>query len=314
MRPRRSHAGTALNSPPGISFPGGNTTFARHMVKALIPDSIYGNANFFDVLRNSVNFKALDVKNAPTRIRLGATVIRVEHEGSGVAVTYEHGGKLYRSRGRAVLAASAGWANRHMISDLPDALRAAYDDFIYAPALSVNVALRNWRFLYKLRAPAVRYFDGDFGWSCNIRQPMAAGFKSRFHPDEPIVLTFYTGIYEAGRPAKEQGDEGRKKLLSTTYADYEFAIRKQLRTMFEAVGIRRLGGYRRHRAQSLGTCAGHSASGILLRRERQSLAAADCRARIRESRHRPLRAERPSKRYRRSGAGKRGGEQLAGRG
>jgi spermidine dehydrogenase len=225
-----------LNSPPGISFPGGNTTFARHLVKGLIPGAIFGNLNFYDVLANSVNFKALDVKNAPTRIRLGATVIQVEHEGSGVAVTYEHGGKFYRSRGRAVLAASAGWANRHIIADLPEDFRAAYEEFIYAPALSVNVALRNWRFLYKLRAPAVRYFDGDFGWSCNIRQPMI-GSGATLHPDKPIVLTFYTGIYEAGRTAKEQGDQGRKKLLSTSYFDYEFAIRKQLRTMFAPSGF-----------------------------------------------------------------------------
>lgn len=224
-----------MNSPPGISFPGGNTTFARHLVKALIPDSIHGSPNFADILGNPVNFKALDVKNSPTRIRLGATVVRVEHEGAGVAVTYEHGGKLYRSRGRAALAASAGWANRRILTDLPNDLRAAYDQFTYAPALSVNVALRHWQFLYKLHAPAVRYFDGDFGWSCNIRQPMIAGnFNPPLHPDRPIVLTFYTGIYEAGRPAKEQGDEGRKKLLATSYFDYESAIRKQLTTMFAA--------------------------------------------------------------------------------
>jgi spermidine dehydrogenase len=227
-----------LNSPPGISFPGGNTTFARHLVKALIPGSIFGNPNFGGILGNSVNFNALDVKNAPTRIRLGATVIRVEHEDAGVAVTYEQGGKLYRSRGRAVLAASAGWANRHVIAGLPEALRAAYEDFIYAPALSVNVALRHWRFLYKLRAPAVRYFDSDFGWSCNIRQPMTAeGFTPPLHPDKPIVLTFYTGVYESGRSAKEQGDEGRKKLLSTSYADYERLIRRQLTTLFAASGF-----------------------------------------------------------------------------
>ena len=62
-----------------------------------------------------------------------------------------------------------------MIADLPGELRAAYDEFQYAPAMSVNVALTNWRFLYKLEAPAVRYFNGEFGWSCNIRQPMAGG-------------------------------------------------------------------------------------------------------------------------------------------
>ena len=226
------------NSQPGISFPGGNTTFARHLVKALIPESMPGNLSFDDVLDHSVNFKALDVKGQATRIRLGATVVRVEHAAGGVTVTYEHAGKLYRTRGGAVLAASAGWANRQVIADLPEALRSAYDAFSYAPALSVNVALRNWRFLYKRRAGAVRYFDGDFGWSCNIRQSMKAGaFDPPLHPDKPVVLTFYTGLYDPGRSAKEQGDEGRKKLLATSYADYERAIRRQLTTLFAATGF-----------------------------------------------------------------------------
>ena len=63
-----------MNSPPGISFPGGNTTFARHLVKALIPGAIFGTPNFADVLENSVNFKALDRaelahQNSPGRHR-----------------------------------------------------------------------------------------------------------------------------------------------------------------------------------------------------------------------------------------------------
>ncbi len=71
-------------APGGISFPGGNTTFARHLVRALIPDSISGGLSFSDVLNNPVNFAALDRPDAPTRIRLGATVIRVEHAAGGV--------------------------------------------------------------------------------------------------------------------------------------------------------------------------------------------------------------------------------------
>jgi spermidine dehydrogenase len=221
-----------------ISFPGGNTTFARHLVKALIPNSMPGDLNFAGVLNNSVNFKALDQPNQPARIRLGATVVRVEHYGNGVRVTYEHGGKLYRTRGKAAVVASAGWVNRHIIADLPENIHAAYDEFNHAPALSVNVALRQWRFLYKLRAPAVRYFDGDFGWSCNIRQSMIAGsFAPPLHPDKPIVLTFYTGIYERGRSPKEQGDRGREKLLTTSYAEYESRIRKQMNSLFAEAGF-----------------------------------------------------------------------------
>jgi spermidine dehydrogenase len=178
------------------------------------------------------------VKDAPTRIRLGATVARVEHASDGVAVVYEQGGKLYRTKGRLALAASAGWANRHVLADLPAEVKSAYDEFLYAPALSVNVALRNWRFLAKLRAPAVRYFDGDFGWSCNIRQSMTAGaFQAPLDPDKPVVLTFYTGVYQAGLAAKEQGEAGRKRLLGTSYAEYERAIRKQMTTLFADAGF-----------------------------------------------------------------------------
>jgi spermidine dehydrogenase len=226
-------------APPGISFPGGNTTFARHLAKALVPEAIAGKLDFADVLSHSVNFAALDRPDAPTRIRLGATVIRVQHEGSGVAVVYELAGKLYRSRARAAVAASPGWLNRHILADLPETLRSAYGAFVYAPALSVNVALRHWRFLYKLRAPAVRYFDGEFGWSCNIRQPMtAAGFAPPLDPEKPILLTFYTGIYQAGKSAAEQGEAGRRRLLAAPYAEYERLIRRQMTTLFADAGFR----------------------------------------------------------------------------
>jgi spermidine dehydrogenase len=228
-----------FNTRPGISFPGGNTTFARHLVKVLVADSMPGNVNFANVLTDSVNFQTLDRKDQATRIRLNATVVRVEERGDGVAVTYEYGGKLYRSGGRAAVAASAGWNNRHTIKNLPEEVRAAYDEFHYAPALSVNVALRNWRFLYKLRAPAARYFAGGFGWSCNIRQSMVAGtFAPPLDPEKPIVLTFYTGIYDAGRPAKEQGEAGRKRLLATSYAEYETQILGQMKYLFAAAGFR----------------------------------------------------------------------------
>jgi spermidine dehydrogenase len=166
-------------------------------------------------------------------------VIRVEHSSGGVAVVYEKDGKPYRTRAPKLVMASAGWINRHLLGDMPSDLRAAYDQFQYAPALSVNVALTNWRFLYQLDAPAVRYFNGGFGWSCNIRRPMIAGsYNPVLHPDKPIVLTFYLGLYTPGRPAAEQGDLGRKKLLGTTYADYEGQIRAQMTTLFHDAGYR----------------------------------------------------------------------------
>jgi spermidine dehydrogenase len=227
-----------MNARATISFPGGNTTFARHLVRSLIPDSMAGNLSFTDVLNQSIHFDSLDRKDSPTRIRLNSTVIRVEHQGSGVAVIYEKEGKLYRTRGGAAVVASAGWVNRHTVADLPPSIRTAYDEFQYAPAMSVNVALTNWRFLYKLEAPAIRYFGGSFGWSCNIRQNMIAGpYHPPLHPDNPTVLTFYLGLYTPGHPAAEQGNLGRTRMLATSYADYERQIRTQMTMLFRDAGF-----------------------------------------------------------------------------
>jgi len=53
------------------------------------------------VSNGQVNFMELDKTGESTRIRLGCTVVRVEHEGSAeksdfVRVTYTHNGKVYR--------------------------------------------------------------------------------------------------------------------------------------------------------------------------------------------------------------------------
>ena len=221
------------------SFPGGNATYARQLVKHLIPNAIAGARTFEDVLAGRVNFAALDRSGQATRIRLGATVVRVEHRSAGdVAIAFERGGKIYRVRGRAVVMASGGWINKHVVADLPADIRTAYGEFQYAPALVINVALTNWRFLYRLSAPACRWFDDGFGFSCNIRRPMIAGaYHPPLHPDRPTVLTFYMGLYSPGRSASEQGMLGRTKLLASSYADVESQLLGRMEHLFADAGF-----------------------------------------------------------------------------
>src|SRR6185295_3471868 len=92
--------------------------------------------------------------------------------GEHVAVAYELGGKVYRARAHAVVMAAGGAMARAVLADMPAEIHDAYGTFQHAPALVVNVALSNWRFLEKLGAPCARWFDDDFGFSCNIRRPM----------------------------------------------------------------------------------------------------------------------------------------------
>jgi spermidine dehydrogenase len=228
-----------------LSFPGGNSTMGRHLVRGLIPGSISGDFSFEGIMNGRINFAALDKKDQPTRIRLRSTVIRVEHEANTgakdtVAVTYECKGRVYRTHARAVVMASGGWINKHILVGMPEDMRAAYDQFFYAPALIANVALTNWRFLYKLGAPAVRWMDDGtmFGYCANIRRDMVIGdYNPPLHPDKPTLLTFYMGLYTPGHPAQVQGTMGRMRLLSTTYADYERTIRRQMTDMFSDLGF-----------------------------------------------------------------------------
>ena len=225
------------------SFPGGNTTYARHFVKYLVPDAVSGPAGFEGVLNGTVDFAALDRPGQPVRIRVGATVVRVEHarstaDGEHVAVAYEQDGRVYRTKARAVVMASGGMMTRHVLADMPADMRAAYGTFLHAPALVVNVALTNWRFLNTLGAPCCRWFDDEFGFSCNIRRPMMAGAPARpMHPDQPTVLTFYMGLHRAGVPIAEQVAQGRRRLLDTSFADYERLIRSRMTRLFAGAGF-----------------------------------------------------------------------------
>ena len=226
------------------SFPGGNTFYAQHFVKWLVPDGISGAPGLDGVHNGRVDMAALDRKGQTTRIRLGATVFRVQHaqsptDGEHVVVAYELGGKAFRVKARSVVMASGGMMSRAVLADIPADMKAAYATFQHAPALVVNVALDNWRFLHKLGAPCVRWFDDEFGFSCNIRRPMITGTTkpTPMTPNDPTVLTFYMGLCSAGKPLAEQLVLARKRLLDTTYADFERLIRRRMTTMFAPFGF-----------------------------------------------------------------------------
>jgi len=225
------------------SFPGGNSAYARHFVKYLVPDGLSGAPGLEGVHNARLDVAALDRKGASTRIRLGATVVRIDHatgtaDGDHVVVAYELGGRVYRTRARALVMAAGGAMARAVLADMPAEITAAYATFQHAPALVVNVALTNWRFLHALGAPCARWFDDEFGFSCNIRRPMVIGpAPAPMRPTDPAVLTFYMGLYAPGRTMAEQVAAGRKRLMETSYADFERLIRRQMTRLFGSAGF-----------------------------------------------------------------------------
>jgi spermidine dehydrogenase len=235
--------GTGENviSPDAISFPGGNAATLRHIVKALLPDAITGSRSFADIMFAPIDFSALD-RPQHTRIRLGATVVAVRHDGNpetskSVNVTYTVGGNLKRVRGQAVIVATGGWIARHIVRDMPPSYVEAYAQFHHGPILVANVAVRNWKAFAKLGISAAHWFDG-FGFFVNVRQPMKInGALVPLDPSKPAMLTFYVGFPQSGVPIDRQTSAARGTLFGTTYADFELQIRKQLQLMLGSAGF-----------------------------------------------------------------------------
>jgi spermidine dehydrogenase len=225
-----------------MSFPGGNATLLRHFVKAILPDAILGPKTFEAVANNPVNLAALDRADSAQRMRLGATTVRVNHEGDPavaerVSIVYEKDGRLYRARAKGAVLAIGSWVAKHVVTDLPSEYRAACEQFLYGPILMVNVGLHNWRFLDKLGFSAARWFDG-FGFYSTVRQPMVVGSRpTPFHPNKPMVMTFYVPIQSPDLPLVAQGPASRLKLYGTSYADYERQLIAQMQQMFAPGGF-----------------------------------------------------------------------------
>lgn len=236
------YPGDGDNSLGDQMFPDGNSGFARLMVKTLIPDAFPGPRTVDAVWQNRVRFGALDRAGQPTRIRLNATVVRVEHEGdsataSHVRVTYVKNGKLFRVRARGVVMAGGSWTTKHIVHDLPAAHRDAYAQFYRSPCLMANIAVRNWRFLYKMGMSGCRWFGGLGDYLTVRKMALVGGEKRTFGPDSPTVLTIKVLFAKPGLPVGEQGSRGRAELFGTSFAQYERTFRDQLGDMFAPGGF-----------------------------------------------------------------------------
>jgi spermidine dehydrogenase len=223
-------------------FPGGNTTIARLMLNSLIPGAIDGDQRVEGVCRGQVNFSKLDAVGAAMRVRLSSTVVHVMHDGApekadSVTVAYQKGGKLYKVKARSVVMAGGCWTAKHIVKDLPETHRKAYSEFYRSPCMMANVAVRNWRFLYKMGMSGCRWFEGVGNYMEVCKQALTGVEEPTISPDSPIVLSVKVLYSYPGHSTEEQGHRGRAELLGTPFKEYERRIREQFSAMFSGAGF-----------------------------------------------------------------------------
>jgi spermidine dehydrogenase len=227
-----------------MSLPGGNGGVLRHFVKKLIPDAIPGNqSSLQDVQFNRVNFSALDKPGQAVRMRLSATVMDVRQEGASektetVRVTYLKDGKLHRVRAKGVVMACGQWVNKRIVRDLSSEYVSAMDFFQHAPMLTLNVAVRNWKYMDKLGIAAARWFEG-FGWWLSLKRQVLIDGKEPMplDPNKPTVFTLYIPFPIPGMPVEQQTVAARMKLFNMSYREIEREIREQFTKMFSPYGF-----------------------------------------------------------------------------
>lgn len=225
-------------------FPGGNTGTLRHIVQKLNPD-IFGKTNsLMEVLHNPVDWAVIDEPGRPVRMRLGSLVVYVQHNGPAasadhVNVTYLKDGVMHRVKAKSVVMAGQQHMNKRVVTDLPPAHRGAMDQFMHAPMMMVNVALRNWKFMDKLGVASVRWFGDDMGWFTTLRRQMILDGEEPMplEPDKPTVLTMYNSFCNLGVPIEQQTVNARMRMFGMSYADIEKNIREQFTKMFAAGGF-----------------------------------------------------------------------------
>jgi spermidine dehydrogenase len=223
-------------------FPDGNSGIARLIVKTLIPESIAGSPSLEDVCRKNVNFAALDRVGTPARIRLDSTAVWVKHDGDpakseSVTIAYTRGGKTFRVKARSVVMAGGSWTTRNIVRDLPSDRKEAYAQFHRSPCMVANVAVRNWRFLYKMGISGCQWFEG-LGSYLQVRKLALCGADSpTIGPDSPVVLAIKVLYSHPGETAEQQGHMGRAEMISTPFREYERQIRQQFTDMFARSGF-----------------------------------------------------------------------------
>src|SRR5579862_88220 len=238
---RMAEAERAGQPPLGFSFPGGNDGIMRGIVKWLNPDVIEGSTSFADIHNGRIRFEAMDRPGNACRMRAGATVVSVEHDPENskqsATITYAKEGRLYTVQARTVVWAAASWSGKHVIQRLPSEYQTAMAGFPRAPMLVVNVALNNWRFLYRLGYTACTW-RGGFGFTGNIRAPMHIGdYRPPHDPDLPTLFTFYGPFPQRGLPLEAQGKVARTQLFATSYREFETQIRQQMVKLFGDAGF-----------------------------------------------------------------------------
>ncbi len=218
-------------------FPDGNATIARMLVKKMIP-KIGKGENAEEIVLSKFNYEQLDKESNIVRLRLNSTVINVKHDGDPldadtVFVSYINDDKAFRVKSKSVVMACYNMMIPHIVPELPAEQAAAMKRLVKIPLLYTSVGLKNWQAIKDIKM-GIAMCPGNMHQVVYMDFPVSmGGYQYSKSPDAPCIIQMVSCPFggTVGEPPVEQFKQGRYKMLSLTFEDYEQEIREHLTGM-----------------------------------------------------------------------------------
>ena len=231
-------AAAEMDEPYIYHFPDGNASLARLMVRSLIP-AVAPGSTMDDIVTAPFDYGRLDDAGSPTRLRLESTAVRVRNRDGGVDVGYVHGGELRVARAARCVLAGYHMMIPAIMPELPKPQRQALWQNTKAPLVYVKVAVRDWHPWVRLGVHEITNPMGTFS-RVKLDYPVSLGdYRCSASPEEPMMLHLVHVPREPGHghDMRTQARIGRGKLLGTSFAEFEKAIRQDLDRMLGKGGF-----------------------------------------------------------------------------
>jgi spermidine dehydrogenase len=225
-------------------FPDGNASLARALVHAMI-DGVAPLGSAGSAMERLVtapfDYARLDRPGQRVQIRLESTAVHMRNDaaGKGVDVGYVKDGTLRRVSARKAVVATYAATMAHICPEIGKDRAELMLSNVKAPLVYTKVAIRNWESFvrlgtHKISAPM------SFHGTVKLDYPVSLGrYKFETDPKQPTVLHLVHVPTEPnkGLDMREQARAGRARLLKTTFADFETAIRSDLERMLGPGGF-----------------------------------------------------------------------------
>ncbi len=185
----------------------------------------------------------MDLADDPVRLRLGASVVKVAHDGDpaaaqSVTLTYVEEGKLRSAAGRQVILACWHRIIPYLTDELAEEQIHALEDQIKTPLVYANVLIRNFEAFARLGISGFLAVPG-FWSGVAIDDPVSIGaYQCAQSPADPVLLHVWSipGSGD-GASAREQSNYGRALLSTMSFEDFERGIRDLLQRALGPAGF-----------------------------------------------------------------------------